>query len=142
MVSGFALRTLGFVATLAASALVASGTASSATKIDVPGSFRYAGVVENGRGAPTHYIATGDGVKLHFLDALSQGRPSEPYRVCIGRLGKAPAVCWNRTAKFGLDQLSLPATLPAGVPLGILTAQWLVGRRMVATWRFLYVRGG
>src|SRR2546429_3914167 len=64
--------------------------------------FRYAGVVENGRGAPAHQIATGDGFRFVFFDALSQGRRSSRYKICLGPAGKAPARCWSRTARYGL----------------------------------------
>ena len=116
--------------------------ASADTSSKVPARYRYAGVVENGRGAPTHYIAAGDGIRFRFFDALSQGRPSESYRLCVGPPRKASLRCWNRTAKFGLDELAFSFTLPRDVPLGALTARWLFAGRVVASWPFLYVRGG
>jgi hypothetical protein len=105
-----------------------------------PARYRYAGVVENRRGIPTHMITTGDGIVFYFFDSMSQGRTSEPYRLCVGRPGKAPARCWKKTARYGVGKVSFSFTLP-GVPLGDLTAGWLVAGRTVARWAFLYVRG-
>ena len=75
-----------------------------------------------------------------FFDAVSQGRKSEPYQVCVGPPGKAATRCWKQTAKYGVGKLSFSFTLPAGVPLGELTARWLVGDRTVARWAFFYDR--
>jgi hypothetical protein len=105
-----------------------------------PARYRYAGVVEDARGIPTHTIKRGGGVVFYFFDALSQGRKSEPYRLCVGRPGKAAARCWNQTARYGVGKVNFSFTLPPGVPLGELTAQWLVGGHTVASWAFLYVR--
>jgi hypothetical protein len=104
----------------------------------VSGGYRYAGVVENGRGAPAHYIARADGFRFVFFDALSQGRPSERYTLCLGRAGKPAARCWNRTARFGLGRLVFSVTLPSGIPSGALTARWMIESRTVATWRFFH----
>jgi hypothetical protein len=104
--------------------------------------FRYAGVVENGRGAPAHQVTTGDGFRLLFFDVLSQGRRSERYKVCLGRAGKSPAWCSRRTARFGFGRVVFPATLPSKVPFGVLMARWFVNDRTVATWPFFHVRGG
>jgi hypothetical protein len=104
--------------------------------------FRYAGVVENGRGAPAHQIATGDGFRFVFFDALSQGRRSGRYKICLGPAGKAPTRCWSRTARYGLGRLVYTAMLPSNVPFGLLKARWLVNGRVVATWPFFYIRGG
>lgn len=128
-------RALAVSVVLLAAALSAG---PSAAKVSDP--YRYAGVVENGRGAPTHYIGTGDGISLSFFDALSQGRKAERYRVCVGRTRQAPARCWGRRATFGLDRLVFPGVLPRDVPAGRLVARWLVDGRTVATWSFFYVR--
>jgi hypothetical protein len=104
--------------------------------------FRYAGVVENGRGAPAHQIASGDVFRLVFFDVLSQGRRSERYRVCLGAAGKSNIRCWNRMARYGLSRFALSRALLPQVPLGgPVTARWLIGGRVVAAWSFLYVRG-
>lgn len=105
-----------------------------------PARYRYAGVVENPRGIPTHTITRGEGIVFVFFDALSLGRKSEPYQLCVGRPGKAAARCWNRTARYGVGKLSFSSTLPPDLPLGELTARWLVANRPVALWAFLYVR--
>jgi hypothetical protein len=104
--------------------------------------YRYAGVIENGRGAPAHYLAIGDGFRMLFFDALSQGRRSERYSVCLGPPGKPPVRCWQRTARYGLSRVMLGDRLPPQVSYGAVTARWLIGNRIVATWPFLYVRGG
>lgn len=138
-----ALRALlTLVAPLVVTLLLVVAVASADMGSNVPAGYRYAGVVENGRGIPTHYVATGDGVRFSFFDALSQGRRAESYRVCVGRAGKAPVRCWNRTATYGVGEVAFSFELPADVPLGALTARWLVSGRVVASWPFLYVRGG
>ena len=105
-----------------------------------PPVYRYAGVVENARGIPTHYVRKGEGIVFYFFDAISQGRKSEPYQLCVGPPGKAASRCWKQTAKYGVGKLSFAFTLPDGVPLGDLTARWLVGGRTVARWAFFYDR--
>ena len=102
--------------------------------------YRYAGVVENARGIPTHYVRKGEGIVFYFFDAISQGRKSEPYQLCVGPPGKAASRCWKQTAKYGVGKLSFAFTLPDGVPLRELTARWLVGGRTVARWAFFYDR--
>ena len=104
--------------------------------------FRYAGVVENGRGAPAHQITTGDGFRFVFFDALSQGRRSERYKLCVNPPGKPSAKCWRGNARYGLGRIAYPALLPSNVPFGVLTARWFVNGRVVAAWGFYYVRGG
>jgi hypothetical protein len=126
---------------LVASSVVGIGAASGAKSTD-PFRYRYAGVVENGRGIPTHYVARGDGIAFSFFDSLSQGRKSHRYQLCIDHSGKGTPRCLNRTGRFGVGRIVFPFTLPSDVPLGELTARWLVAGRTVATWRFLYVRGG
>ena len=138
-----ALRGLLTVAVLLVSTLLlAVAVASAVMGSNVPTRYRYAGAVENGRGIPTHYVATGDGIRFSFFDALSQGRRAESYRVCVGLPGKAPVRCWSRTARYGVGVVAFSFELPADVPLGALTARWLVAGRVVASWPFLYVRGG
>jgi hypothetical protein len=105
-----------------------------------PPVYRYAGVVENARGIPTHYVRKGEGIVFYFFDAISQGRKSEPYQLCVGPPGKAASRCWKQTAKYGVGKLSFAFTLPEGVPLRELTARWLVGGRTVARWAFFYDR--
>jgi hypothetical protein len=105
-------------------------------------SYRYAGVVENGRGAPAHQFARGDGFRFLFFDALSQGRRSERYKLCLNPPGKPPARCWHSNARFGLGRIAYGGLLPSNVPFGVLTARWFVSGRVVAAWRFYYVRGG
>jgi hypothetical protein len=105
-------------------------------------SYRYAGVIQNGRGAPAHYLAIGDGFRLLFFDALSQGRRSQRYRVCLGPPGKPAVRCWRRTARYGLSRVILGDRLPPEVSYGAVTARWWIGDRIVTTWPFLYVRGG
>lgn len=124
---------------LAVTMVLAIETASAAGRAD-PLRYRYAGVVENGRGIPTHYLTRGGGIVFYFFDALSQGRKSESYRLCVGPPGKVPARCWNRTARYGVGRVAFSFTLPSDVPLGALTARWLVAGRTVASWPFLYVR--
>jgi hypothetical protein len=109
---------------------------------NVPTRYRYAGVVENARGAPSHNIAMGDGFRFVFFDSLSQGRRSVRYRLCLGPAGKSANQCWRRTARYGLGSVAFPATLPPNIAVGPLTARWLVGTRTVATWPFLYARSG
>ena len=127
------------VALLAVVMLPAIQPASARLGANAP-VYRYAGVVENGRGIPTHYVKKGEGIIFSFFDAVSQGRKSEPYQVCVGPPGKAATRCWKQTAKYGVGKLSFSFTLPAGVPLGELTARWLVGDRTVARWAFFYDR--
>jgi hypothetical protein len=127
------------VVLLIVTTLLAIQGAFAESRATVP-DYRYTGVVENARGAPTHYIGTGDGIALVFFDAFAQGRKSERYRACIGRPGKAPVRCWNLTAAFGLGKLTFPGTLPRAVPTGALAAHWLVAGRTVATWPFFYLR--
>jgi hypothetical protein len=129
---------------LAMSITVAMGGAAIAIageRSDPSVGYRYAGVVENGRGAPAHYIVRGDGVRLIFFDAQSQGIRSRRYAVCLGPAGKSATRCWNRTARYGLGRLIFSATLPPEVPFGALTARWTIENRTVATWRFLHVIG-
>lgn len=119
------------------SLVIEAATAGVGSK---PAEYRYAGVVEDARGIPTHTIKRGGGVVFRFFDALSQGRKSEPYRLCVGRRGKPATRCWNQTARYGVGKVTFPFTLPPGFPLGELTARWLIGGRTVASWAFLYVR--
>lgn len=127
-----------FMAALALAVTVAIGGDRSSEVA----SYRYAGVVENGRGAPAHYLAIGGGFRLVFFDALSQGRRSVRYRVCLGPPGRPAVRCWRRTARFGLSRVILGDRLPLEVSYGPVTARWLIGDRIVTAWPFLYVRGG
>jgi hypothetical protein len=128
---------------VASAGLLAIASALAGARASEQGSsFRYTGVVENGRGAPTHLAWSGEGFAFSFYDALSRGRPSEPYKVCVGRPGKAPLKCWKRSARFGLGKLHLGQTLPQKVPFGELTVRWSTGGRTVARWVFLYAPGG
>ena len=120
--------------------LVVGQVASAAGRAE-PSRFRYAGVVADGRGIPTHYLTRGGGATFFFLDALSRGRKSTSYQLCIGPPAKAPVRCWNRTARYGVGKVAFSFTLPINVPLGELIAGWRVSDRTVASWRFLYVRG-
>ena len=105
--------------------------------------YRYAGAVVNGRGVPTHFGAVGEGVVFSFFDALSRGRPSEPYKVCVSHRGrKNPVKCWRRTARFGVGKLNLGQALPQRVPYGELTVRWSAGGKTVASWALLYARAG
>jgi hypothetical protein len=131
---------LTVVVSFAVTMLLLIATASAAVRAD-PLRYRYAGVVEDGRGVPTHYVKRGGGVIFYFFDALSQGRKSTSYRLCVGPPGKPPTRCWDRTARYGVGKVSFSFTLPSDIPLGALTARWLVAGRTVASWRFLYVRG-
>jgi hypothetical protein len=126
---------------LTAALVLAVTIAIGGKRFDVSARYRYAGVAENGRGAPAHYIATGDGFRFLFFDARSQGRRSERYTLCLGAAGKPPARCWRRTAGYGLGRVVFPARLPPELTYGALTARWLIGTRIVATWSFLYVPG-
>jgi len=133
------LRTvLTFVVLVAAVPFVARDAFAGSREI-LPG-YRYPGVVENARGAPTHYVGPGDGITLSFFDAFSQGRKSLRYTVCIGRPGRRASRCWARSASFGFGKLTFPTVLPGNVPLGSLTARWLVAGRTVALWPFFYAR--
>jgi hypothetical protein len=132
---------LPFVVSLAMTMLLAIATASAAVRAD-PLRYRYAGVVEDGHGVPSHYLKRGGGILFSFFDALSQGRRSTSYRLCVGPPGKPPTRCWNRTARYGVGKLAFSFTLPSDFPLGAFTARWLVAGRTVASWPFLYVRGG
>ena len=125
---------------MAAMALVV--TIALAARSGVPTRYRYAGVVENARGAPSHHIAMGDGFRFVFFDALSQGVRSKRYRLCLGPAGKAAVQCWRGTTRYGLGRVAFLVTLPAKFEPGALTARWLVGSRTVAAWPFLYVRSG
>lgn len=123
-------------------ALLAIATALAGDRAYVPDRYRYTGVVENGLGIPTHYAVAGEGFRFYFFDSLSRGRPSEPYKLCVGQPGKAPVRCWTRVAKYGVGRFDLSATLPQNVPLGPLTARWLLADSSVAIWPFFYGRGG
>jgi hypothetical protein len=130
-------------ALVASAALLAIASALAGARAgEQTRSYRYTGVAENGRGAPTHLAWAGEGFAFSFYDALSRGRPSEPYKVCVGRSGKAPVKCWNRSARFGVGRLNLGQTLPSKVPFGELTVRWSLGGRPVARWVLLYARGG
>lgn len=131
---------LTFAVSLALTLVLAIGTAAAAVRAD-PLRYRYAGVVGDGRGIPTHYVRRGHGIVFYFFDALSQGRKSTSYRLCVGPPGKAPPRCWNRKARYGVGKVAFSFVLPSDVPLGTLTARWLVEGRSVASWPFLYVRG-
>src|SRR6266536_623359 len=122
--------------------VVAVTTAVGGGQSKAPPPYRYAGVVENGRGAPAHQITTGNGFRFLFFDALSQGRRSKRYKLCLGPPGKSPVRCWRRNARFGLGRLVYPGMLPSNVPFGVLAARWFVNGQIVATWQFYYVRGG
>jgi hypothetical protein len=126
-------------ALLAVTMLPAIQPASAGVDANAP-SYRYAGVVETGRGIPTHYVRKGEGIIFYFFDSMSQGRKSQPYQLCVGPPGKAASRCWKQTAKYGVGKVNFAFTLPAGVPLGELTARWLVGGRTVASWAFFYDR--
>jgi hypothetical protein len=102
--------------------------------------YRYTGAVENGLGIPIHFGRAGEGFAFTFFDALSRGRPSEPYKVCVGRPGKAPAKCWKRSARFGVGKLNLGQALPQNVRFGELVVRWSVRGRSVAKWAILYAR--
>ena len=117
------------------------GQVASAAGRAEPSRFRYAGVVADGRGIPTHYLTRGGGAVFYFFDALSRGRKSTSYQLCIGPPAKAPVRCWNRRARYGVGRVAFSFTLPINVPLGELIALWRVRDRAVASWRFLYVRG-
>ena len=130
---------LMLVALLAVAMLLAIQPASARLDVTAP-VYRYAGVVEAGRGIPTHYVKKGEGIIFYFFDAISQGRKSEPYQLCVGPPGKAASRCWKQKAKYGVGKLSFAFTLPDGVPLRELTARWLVGGRTVARWAFFYDR--
>ena len=117
------------------------GQVASAAGRPEPSRYRYAGVVADGRGIPTHYLTRGNGAVFYFFDALSRGRTSTSYQLCIGPPTKAPVRCWNRKARYGVGRVAFSFTLPISVPLGELIARWRVSDRTVASWRFLYVRG-
>src|SRR6266536_6294609 len=125
------LRVLLLVTPLAVTMLQAIQPASARVDANAPG-YRYTGVVENGRGIPTHYLRRGEGVVFSFFDSFSLGQKSEPYQLCVGRPAKPHARCWKRTAKYGVGKVRFSFTLPPDVPLGDLTADWLVGGRTVA----------
>jgi hypothetical protein len=135
------VRKIVLCALLSLVALLAITTALAGERANIPDRYRYAGVVEDGRGVPTHYARAGEGFRFYFYDSLSRGLRSAPYTLCVGQPGKAPARCWSRVAKFGVGKFALSATLPQNVPLGPLTARWLLAGRTVATWPFLYVHG-
>jgi hypothetical protein len=142
MLAGKTHRTLlTVVASLATTMVLAIETASSAVG-ENPLRYRYAGVVADSRGTPMHYIRRGGGIVFYFSDALSLGRKSESYRLCVGRPGKTPNRCWSRTARYGVGKVTFSFTLPSDVPLGALTARWLVAGHAVASWPFFYVQGG
>jgi hypothetical protein len=130
---------LMLVAFLAVTMLLAIQSASARVDANAP-DYRYAGVVENGRGIPTHYLRKGEGIVFYFFDSFSQGRKSEPYQLCVGPPGKAAARCWKQTARYGVGKVRFSFTLPTGVPLGALTARWLVAGSTVARWTFFYAR--
>jgi hypothetical protein len=130
---------LTVVALLAVAMMLAVQAASARVSAIAP-KYRYAGVVETVRGIPTHYVRKGEGITFYFFDSMSQGRRSEPYQLCVGPPGKAASRCWKQTAKYGVGKVNFSFTLPAGVPLGELTARWLVGGRTVARWAFFYDR--
>src|SRR5512132_3685042 len=115
-------------ALLAVTMLPAIQPASAGVDANAP-KYRYAGVVESVRGVPTHYVRKGEGIIFYFFDSMSQGRKSQPYQLCVGPPGKAASRCWKQTAKYGVGKVNFSFTLPAGVPLGELTARWLVGGR-------------
>jgi hypothetical protein len=139
---GIARSLLRFLVLLTAAMALVVTIALAGERSNVPTRYRYAGVVENARGAPSHNIAMGDGFQFVFFDSLRQGLRSEPYRLCLGPAGKPAIQCWRRTARYGLGRVAFPATLPPKVAFGPLTARWLIGGRTVATWPFLYVRSG
>jgi hypothetical protein len=103
--------------------------------------YRYAGVVENGRGIPTHHIKKGEGIVFYFFDSFARGRKSETYQLCVGRSGKTDVRCWQRTARYGVGKVRFSFVLPSGVPLGALTARWVVAGHTVASWQFYYAQG-
>jgi hypothetical protein len=127
------------VAVLALAMMLAVQAASARISANTP-NYRYAGVVETGRGIPTHYVKKGEGIIFYFFDSIGQGRKSQPYQLCVGPPGKAASRCWKKTAKYGVGKVNFSFTLPAGVPLGELTARWLVGGLTVARWAFFYDR--
>lgn len=131
------LLLLGCAFLLAIATALAAGRSNQQTS-----DYRYTGAVENGLGIPTHFARAGDGFVFSFYDALSLGRKSEPYTVCVGPRGKAPTRCWKRSARFGVGKLILGQTLPGNVPLGALTVRWSQQGRTVAKWGLLYVHGG
>ena len=133
------LSVLSMLVALVGVTMLAIQPASARLDANAP-VYRYAGVVENARGIPTHYVRKGEGIVFYFFDAISQGRKSEPYQLCVGPPGKAASRCWKQTAKYGVGKLSFAFTLPDGVPLRELTARWLVGGRTVARWAFFYDR--
>lgn len=131
---------LTFAVFLAVTMVLAIETASADVRAD-PSRYRYAGAVGEGRGIPTHYVRRGEGIVFYFFDALSQGRKSTSYRLCVGLAGEASSRCWNRKARYGVGKVAFSFVLPSAVPLGPLTARWLVDGHTVASWPFLYVRG-
>jgi hypothetical protein len=121
--------------------VVAVTTAVGGQQSATPTPYRFAGAVENNRGAPAHRIMAGDGFWFLFFDALSQGRASERYKLCLAPPGRSPVRCWQRNARFGFGRVAYAGTLPSNVPFGVLDARWFVNGRVVATWRFRYLRG-
>jgi hypothetical protein len=117
---------------------LAAVAATADGRSDLP-DYRYAGVVENGRGVPTHHIKKGEGIIFYFFDAFARGRKSETYRLCVARPGKTIR-CWQRTARYGVGKVTFSFVLPSGVPLGALTARWLVAGQTVASWQFYYAQ--
>jgi hypothetical protein len=129
------------VCLLAVTVLLTIESSSAGVSVDAS-RYRYAGVVAEGRGIPTHYVRRGEGFVFYFFDALSLGRKSTSYRLCVGPSGKRPIRCWDRKARYGVGKVAFSFTLPSDVRLGALTARWVVAGRTVANWPFLYVRGG
>jgi hypothetical protein len=135
------LRVLLMVVAAFAVPMLPASEAAIAGPAPNPAQYRYAGVVEDGRGIPTHTITRGAGILFYFFDSFSRGRKGEPYELCVGPPGKAAAICWKRTARYGVGKVGFSSTLPRSVPLGALTARWLVAGRTVARWPFFYQRG-
>lgn len=131
---------LSTVVVLVAAMLLTSQTAAAGERAS-PLDYRYAGVVETGAGIPARTITTGRAILFSFYDSFSQGRKEEPYQLCVGPPGKAPAICWKRTARYGVGKIGFSFVLPHSVPFGELTARWLVEGRTVARWPFFYQRG-
>ncbi len=96
------MRKIVLCALLPLVALLAITTALGGEHANIPARYRYAGVVEDGRGVPTHNARAGEGFRFHFYDSLSRGLRSAPYTLCVGQPGKAPARCWSRVEKYGV----------------------------------------
>ena len=143
------IRTVTLAAAATAFAAIALFAAAGAVfarndYIPVPAAYRYTGIAGTLASAASHAIFVGDGVSVSFSDKATP--PVKAYRLCLYKNGSSSAVkCWQRrilARNYDRDRFTV-LSLPMGESVASKwVAKWYVARRIVATWRFVYLQEG